>query len=78
MQALSGQDEAPRQANSRLLWRSAFFCAGRWRAPSTSTVGNGMASRKLKLSPRAQKFAAVPEYRFEGMLGEWRERVSVG
>jgi hypothetical protein len=31
-----------------------------------------------KLSSRAQKLAAVPEERFEGMLGEWRERVSVG
>ena len=29
-----------------------------------------------KLSMRAQKLAAVPEGKFEGMLGEWRERVS--
>lgn len=29
-----------------------------------------------KLSSRAQKLAAVPEEKFEGMLGEWRERVS--
>lgn len=28
-----------------------------------------------KLSSRAQKLAAVPEAEFEGMLGEWRERV---
>jgi N6-adenosine-specific RNA methylase IME4 len=28
-----------------------------------------------KLSSRAQKMAAVPEQEFEGMLGEWRERV---
>ena len=28
-----------------------------------------------KLSSRAQKMAAVPEEKFEGMLGEWRERV---
>lgn len=28
-----------------------------------------------KLSSRAQKLAAVPETEFEGMLGEWRERV---
>lgn len=28
-----------------------------------------------KLSARAQKLAAVPESKFEGMLGEWRERV---
>lgn len=28
-----------------------------------------------KLSARAQKLAAVPEAEFEGMLGEWRERV---
>lgn len=28
-----------------------------------------------KLSSRAQKLAAVPEKQFEGMLGEWRERV---
>ena len=28
-----------------------------------------------KLSARAQKMAAVPEEQFEGMLGEWRERV---
>ena len=27
-----------------------------------------------KLSSRAQKLASVPEYQFEGMLGEWRER----
>ena len=29
-----------------------------------------------KLSSRAQKLAAVPEGKFEGMLGEWRDRVS--
>lgn len=29
-----------------------------------------------KLSSRAQKLAAVPEPEFEGMLGDWRERVS--
>ena len=29
-----------------------------------------------KLSMRAQKLAAVPGDKFEGMLGEWRERVS--
>ena len=28
-----------------------------------------------KLSSRAQKLAAVPEKKFEGMLGEWRERI---
>lgn len=28
-----------------------------------------------KLSSRAQKMAAVPEEKFEGMLGEWRDRV---
>lgn len=28
-----------------------------------------------KLSSRAQKLAAVPEKKFEGMLGEWRDRV---
>ncbi len=28
-----------------------------------------------KLSSRAQKLAAVPEEKFEGMMGEWRERV---
>lgn len=28
-----------------------------------------------KLSSRAQKMAAVPDDKFEGMLGEWRERV---
>lgn len=29
-----------------------------------------------KLSSRAQKMAAVPEEQFEGMVGEWRERVT--
>ena len=29
-----------------------------------------------KMSSRAQKLAAVPEQRFEGMLGGWRERVA--
>ena len=29
-----------------------------------------------KLSSRAQKLAAVPEDEFEGMLGDWRERVA--
>lgn len=29
-----------------------------------------------KLSARAQKLAAVPEPDFEGMLGEWRDRVA--
>ena len=29
-----------------------------------------------KLSSRAQKLAAVPEEQFEGMVGDWRERVS--
>lgn len=28
-----------------------------------------------KLSSRAQKLAAVPEAKFEGMIGEWRGRV---
>jgi phage N-6-adenine-methyltransferase len=28
-----------------------------------------------KLSARAQKIAAVPEAKFEGMIGDWRERV---
>jgi len=28
-----------------------------------------------KLSARAQKIAAVPEKKFEGMIGDWRERV---
>ena len=28
-----------------------------------------------KLSSRAQKLAAVPESKFEGMIGEWRSRV---
>ena len=27
-----------------------------------------------KLSSRAQKLAAVPEDKFEGMIGEWRQR----
>ncbi len=30
-----------------------------------------------KLSSRAQRLAAVPEGQFKGMIGEWRERVSV-
>lgn len=29
-----------------------------------------------ELSTRAQKLAAVPEDKFEGLIGEWRERVS--
>jgi hypothetical protein len=29
-----------------------------------------------KLSSRAQKLAAVPEDKFEGMLGGWRDRVA--
>ncbi len=31
-----------------------------------------------KLSSRAQKLAAVPEDRFEGMIRDWRERVEQG
>ena len=30
-----------------------------------------------KLSSRAQKLAMVPEEQFEGMIGDWPERVSV-
>ncbi len=32
-------------------------------------------SALVKLSSRAQKLAAVPEAQFEGMIGEWRERI---
>ena len=41
-----------------------------------SRVTLGEAGIDKKLSSRAQKLAAVPEDQFEGMLGEWRDRVA--
>ncbi len=44
-------------------------------APSNKPPTLAEAGIDKKLSSRAQKLAAVPEGKFEGMLGEWRERV---
>lgn len=41
--------------------------------PKTPTLAEAGIDKKL--SSRAQKLAAVPEEKFEGMLGEWRDRV---
>ncbi len=48
-----------------------------YRSTSANKEGVGQPTLKQvgidhKLSSRAQKLAAVPEDKFEGMLGEWR------
>jgi len=43
--------------------------------PSNKRPTLAEAGIDKKLSARAQKMAAVPEEKFEGMLGEWRDRV---
>lgn len=45
-------------------------------APSNARATLAEAGVDKKLSSRAQKLAAVPKAKFEGMLGEWRERVA--
>ncbi len=44
-------------------------------APANKPPTLAEAGIDKKLSSRAQKMAAVPEEKFEGMLGEWRDRV---
>lgn len=47
------------------------FVEQRDQSPTLADVGIDR-----KLSMRAQKIAAIPEAKFEGMVGEWRERVT--
>lgn len=49
---------------------------GAYTEPRDSAPTLAEAGIDKKLSSRAQKLAAVPEKEFEGMLGDWRERVS--
>ncbi len=48
---------------------------GTRKVPSNAPPTLAQAGIDKKLSSRAQKLAAVPEDQFEGMIGEWRERV---
>jgi N6-adenosine-specific RNA methylase IME4 len=48
---------------------------GTYKEPPKAIPTLAQAGIDKKLSARAQKMAAVPEEQFEGMLGEWRERV---
>lgn len=48
---------------------------GSRKAPPQEPPTLAQAGIDKKLSSRAQKLAAVPEDQFEGMIGEWRERV---
>ena len=48
---------------------------GTYKEPPKTIPTLADAGIDKKLSARAQKMAAVPEEKFEGMLGEWRDRV---
>lgn len=67
---LKTQKETTGLADGGDAARTRFQKSTELNKPTLSSVGIDK-----KLSSRAQKLAAVPEKKFESMLGEWRGRV---
>jgi N6-adenosine-specific RNA methylase IME4 len=74
---------AERRLGEILVAEKAAGRFSRGQPPKNSAEGEEFSRSTLeeagvdhKLSSRAQKLAAIPRGRFEGMLGEWRDRIA--
>lgn len=73
---LGGMIRAQKEAVGLAAGGQPYQATGSDKAPVERPPTLAEAGIDKKLSSRAQKLAAVPEERFEGMVGEWRERVT--